>query len=516
VEASALPHPVGLGRLSVAGPLLRLRSDDQLLALFRAGHDAAFGTIHDRYRPRLLAYARQMLGGARPDAEDVLQDVFLRAYDALRADGRPLMLRAWLYRVAHNRCIDQLRRPSPAPEDVYDLNRGPDADPMAQAERREDLRRLIADVRQLPEQQRSALLMREMEGLSYNELADALDVTVPAIKSLLVRARVGLVEAIEARDTDCAEIRHDLAAAFDRGVRASGRSRKHLRECAGCRDYRSALRGIEKQLNGLAPSAGPLTTLAKILGIGGAGSGAAAGGGAAVAGGGGGAIAVTSSVGTIGTGAAAATATKVVAVVAAAAVVGGGAAKVEVERHRDAGASAAHVAPKVRSVVPAHAAAPAQRRLDLAADHRAVHPVTTVEGATKAPRSVARLDESATTAVSSAGAATTATPAAPAYEPTTGGLQAPDEPPADAPAAGTGTDPTSVSGSSPATTPGTTAQTSAAEPAAGTSAAAGTGGASGSATGGTASSGTAPAAPSGQVSSGTSGPVAQGASVPAP
>src|SRR4051794_7945547 len=147
VEASALSHPVGLGRVSLAGPLLRLRTDDQLVALFRAGHDDAFGTIHDRYRQRLLAYARQMLGGSRSDAEDVLQDVFLRAYHALRADGRPVALRAWLYRVAHNRCIDQLRRPAPAAEDIYDINRGLSRDLTAEAERREDLRRLIADVR---------------------------------------------------------------------------------------------------------------------------------------------------------------------------------------------------------------------------------------------------------------------------------------------------------------------------------------------------------------------------------
>src|SRR6185369_1689558 len=128
-----------------------------------------------------------------------------------------------------------------------------------------------------------------------------------------------------ARDTACVEIREDLASAFDRGVRPAGRTRKHLRECAGCREYRGALRGVEKSLNGLAPSTGPLTVLAKVLGIGGAGSGAAAGGGAVVGGG----AAATGAVATVGTGAATATATKLVAVVAAAAVVGGGAATVE-------------------------------------------------------------------------------------------------------------------------------------------------------------------------------------------
>ena len=86
MEASALHLPQGLSRVSVAGPLLRLRSDDQLVALFRMGYDDAFRVIHDRYCQRLFAYTRQMLAGSRSDAEDALQDVFLRAYGALRQD----------------------------------------------------------------------------------------------------------------------------------------------------------------------------------------------------------------------------------------------------------------------------------------------------------------------------------------------------------------------------------------------------------------------------------------------
>ncbi len=88
------------------------------------------------------------------------------------------------------------------------------------AEQREALRRLIADVQRLPEQQRSALLMRELGGIPYADLSGALGVSVPAVKSLLVRARVGLVQASEARDTACAAIREDLIVAHDRGVRA--------------------------------------------------------------------------------------------------------------------------------------------------------------------------------------------------------------------------------------------------------------------------------------------------------
>jgi RNA polymerase sigma factor (sigma-70 family) len=288
VEASALQAPAGLSRsrISVGSPLLRLRSDEQLVELFRAGHEEAFRVIHDRYRQRLFAYTRQMLPGSRQDAEDALQDVFVRAYSGLRANDRDLALRAWLYRVAHNRCIDELRRPAPPTPELIELVRAPVHDPIAEAERRESLRRLISDVRRLPEQQRSALLMRELAGMSYAELAAALGVSVPAVKSLLVRSRVGLAAAAEARETACSDIRNELVSAHDRRVRPNATARRHLRDCAGCRDFRAAMRGVSRQFAGLVPTLGPLGLLANSLGIGG-GGGAAAGSGAAVAGTGG-------------------------------------------------------------------------------------------------------------------------------------------------------------------------------------------------------------------------------------
>ncbi|HEV2815546.1 MAG TPA: sigma-70 family RNA polymerase sigma factor [Solirubrobacteraceae bacterium] len=318
MEASALRAPAGLGRLSLPSALLKLRSDEQLVAIFRAGNDEAFRVIHDRYRQRLFAYVRQMLAGSRSDAEDALQDVFLRAYNALRVDERPVALKAWLYRVAHNRCVDQLRRPVPAPADVFEISRPLMPDPLAETERRDDLRRLVADVQRLPEQQRSALLMRELEGLSYASLADALDVSVPAVKSLLVRARIGLVEAAEARDTACCDIRGDLALSFDKGVRASAKARRHMRECDGCRDYRTQLRGVKTELGALLPGPGPIALVAKLFGLG----AGASGGGAAVVGG----------------GAATGITAKVAALVCCAAVVGGGA--VELRERTGIGAPA--------------------------------------------------------------------------------------------------------------------------------------------------------------------------------
>jgi RNA polymerase sigma factor (sigma-70 family) len=324
VEASALPAPASLTRtrLSLGTPLLRLRSDEQLVSLFRDGNSEAFRVIHDRYRQRLFAYTRQMLPGSRQDAEDALQDVFVRAYAGLRANHRELALRAWLYRIAHNRCIDELRRPAPPPPEVMELVRPPDSDPIATAEQRESLRRLIADVRRLPDQQRSALLMRELGGMTYTEIAEALDVSVAAVKSLLVRARVGLAQAAEARDASCAEIRDELIVSHDRGVRPKGIARRHMHDCVACREFRGRLRGTSRQFAAMLPALGPAGVVAKLLGFGGgAGGGAAAGGGAVAATGAGGTVATA---GVLATGAG-----HVVTLLAAAAVTAGGAVEIQ-------------------------------------------------------------------------------------------------------------------------------------------------------------------------------------------
>ncbi len=134
----------------------------------------------------------------------------MRAYYGLRASNRELALRAWLYRIAHNRCIDELRRNQPITVATVESLVRAAQDPVVCVEQRDALRRLIADVQRLPDQQRSALLMRELSGMAYADVSGALGVSVPAVKSLLVRARVGLAQANEARNTACARIREDL------------------------------------------------------------------------------------------------------------------------------------------------------------------------------------------------------------------------------------------------------------------------------------------------------------------
>src|SRR5918999_4613214 len=119
LEASALTQAGRRGLIARRSPLLRLQSDERLVALLRRGNDHAFEVIVDRYRSRLLGFCRQMLGSTE-DAEDVLQEVFVNAYRALLADSREINLRPWLYRIARNRCLNHLRKPAADAQETMD------------------------------------------------------------------------------------------------------------------------------------------------------------------------------------------------------------------------------------------------------------------------------------------------------------------------------------------------------------------------------------------------------------
>lgn len=274
--AAASAAPLALRSAPAQRPgLLRLRSDEALVELFRAGRDDAFDEIVARYRDKLLAHARHVLRGS-DEAQDVVQDVFVRAHGALRRDDREMNLKPWLYKIAHNRCMDVVRRQTPVPTEPVLEEAGP-ADTAGEAQRRDDLRLLVADIGQLPDQQRSALVIRELGGLSYEEMAAALDTTVPAIKSLLVRARVGLAEAAEARATACAEVREELAGPG----RASTLARRHAATCEDCRavQERVSTPRHERAAAALLPvlGAGPLHSVLRWFGLAGDGTHAATG-----------------------------------------------------------------------------------------------------------------------------------------------------------------------------------------------------------------------------------------------
>jgi RNA polymerase sigma factor (sigma-70 family) len=178
--------------------LLKLESDERLVALTRAGHEAAFEVLVERYDRRLHGFCRNMLRSSE-DARDMVQDVFASAHRAMVADERPIHVKAWLYRIARNRCLNHLRRPQHEGVDTMDVFEGASASAAETAGSREDLKLLVRDVQSLPETQRTALVLREMEALSYEQIAEVLDKSVPAVKSLLVRARVSLAEKSLAR-----------------------------------------------------------------------------------------------------------------------------------------------------------------------------------------------------------------------------------------------------------------------------------------------------------------------------
>jgi RNA polymerase sigma factor (sigma-70 family) len=310
--------------------------------MVRSGNPGAFETIVDRYQGRLLGFCRQMLRSTE-DAEDVLQEVFVNAYKAMLRDEREINLRPWLYRIARNRCLNHLRKPTADAQESMDMVPAVEASSTAErVHNREEFRQLLVDVKKLPETQRSALLLREMDALSYEEIAAAMDTTVPSVKSLLVRARISLAEASQARLLTCGEVRVELSEAAEGLRKVSSPVRRHVRECEECADFRSQVRSNEKALAALFPVGGLVALkgfIASKLGLssaGGAGSAGAAGAGAA-AGGAAGAGAVGSVGAALGGGSAAggigaiggAIGTKAVAGVVTAAVLTAGAVEVK-------------------------------------------------------------------------------------------------------------------------------------------------------------------------------------------
>jgi RNA polymerase sigma factor (sigma-70 family) len=371
VEVSALKPTVLPGPRS-SGALLRLQSDERLIAMTRRGQQAAFETLFSRYHSRLLAFCRHMLG-SKEDAEDVLQEVFAAAFNAILADERAINVRPWLYRIARNRSLNHLRRASAIGVDSMDIHFAEGGISTGEKVlRRESFRQLIEDVQKLPETQRTALLLREIDALSYEQISQAMETTVPSVKSLLVRARISLAEAAEARQLSCSEVRVKLGEAAEGLLKLDAPERRHLRDCDRCRAFRKHLKDNNHALAAILPVA-PLLLLKKLVltkfgstasaggahavGAGGAtaGASAAAGAGAGAAGGMG--------MGGLATAGAGALATKAAATLAAAAIVTAGAVEVD---HTASHSHRHHATPITASASGAGAAAAAVRHLPAA------------------------------------------------------------------------------------------------------------------------------------------------------
>jgi RNA polymerase sigma factor (sigma-70 family) len=258
--------------------------DEGLARLVGNGSERAFTALYQRYHQQLYRYCRSMLRDDA-DAQDALQSTFTAAFAALRERRRDAPLRPWLFRIAHNEAINIMRRRRPEAELPHELAANL-ADTEQAAERHERLQRLVSDLRELPERQRAALLMRELSGLSHEEIALALQSTAGAAKQTIFEARRALAELEEGRMTPCDEICRRISDGDGRALRAR-KVAAHLRDCASCAAFAAAIPGRSSDLRALAPALPPAATallLSRTLGAAASGSGGSAGGGALGAG----------------------------------------------------------------------------------------------------------------------------------------------------------------------------------------------------------------------------------------
>jgi RNA polymerase sigma factor (sigma-70 family) len=282
MEAATRHAPSRLGRAGARpGRVFKLASDERLVRLVRSGSEPAFAAIYERHHRAILSYSRHLLG-SRHEAEDAVQQTFASAYrDMLRSD-RELALRPWLYRIARNHCISLLRRrhEEVALDDVEPVLAGFSPE-VAQ---REDLRALLADLSELPADQREALVLSELHDNSHAEVAEILGCDREKVKSLVFQARSSLIKSREARDTSCEEIRRQISVLSGGGLRRTVLQR-HLRHCDGCREFDQAVRGQRKALALVLPviPSPALKTAAAHAMAAGAGQAAGSAGGAGVA-----------------------------------------------------------------------------------------------------------------------------------------------------------------------------------------------------------------------------------------
>src|SRR6201995_254376 len=279
------------------GTVLRLRqitdrgwvvgqSDEELIAGVRAGETAAFEEIYDRYARGILAFCAHMLG-SREAAEDALQQTFVSAYRALRKGESSIALRPWLYTIARNRCLSELRARREA-IGVEEL--GSDQSVFEgladQVQRREDLREMLDDMRRLPADQRAALVLFELGAPPQKDIATVLGVRTEKVKALVFQAREALVRGRQARQHPCGDIREQLAT-MDGRVPARSLLRAHIDRCPGCQSFEHEVRHQRAAFAVILPVAlaGELKTsiLGTVLHGGGAVAAACGGGGGAVA-----------------------------------------------------------------------------------------------------------------------------------------------------------------------------------------------------------------------------------------
>jgi RNA polymerase sigma factor (sigma-70 family) len=247
MEVEAMPAP---GR---GGPSLipaRLLGDEQLARAVEAGREDAFATLFHRHHQQLYRYCRSLVGNDQ-DAQDALQASLTKALVALRERRRTAPLRPWLFRIAHNESLTLVRSRRAGLELPDEL---PAADTTPElVESRERFATLVGDLQELAEAQRTALLLRELCGLSHEEIAEVLGISSGAAKQTILEARRSLQEFAAGRSWDCARVQ-ELLSAQDRRTLRGRRVTAHLRACPACSDFAQAISERRAQMLALWPA----------------------------------------------------------------------------------------------------------------------------------------------------------------------------------------------------------------------------------------------------------------------
>jgi RNA polymerase sigma factor (sigma-70 family) len=214
--------------------------------------DRAFERLYKAHVQDVYRYALMVLRNPE-DAEDVVQTTFLKAYRVFARGERPRTARPWLITIAHNTCRTRLRDAKRRPQEVAfeeRLAESAEAEPRDGVEPKELLRALGA----LSFNQRSALVMRELEGRSYSEIAHVLEVSPSAVETLLFRARRAVREQLEGALT-CGEAERSLSLDLDGRLTKQGKAhlRAHLRTCDECSSLARRQRARRAALRGFGP-----------------------------------------------------------------------------------------------------------------------------------------------------------------------------------------------------------------------------------------------------------------------
>lgn len=248
----------------------RLRSDEWLARQAGRGDADAFAVLYERHHRPLYRYCRSIVGDP-DDAADALQSAMTRALAAISGRDERAPVVAWLFRIAHNESISVVRGRRRVEPLEPAARIGPDV--VVDAERRDRLAQLVADLQALPERQRAALLMREVSGLGHADIAAALEVGEGAVKQTIYEARTALHEFAAGREMACASVRRQLSDGDGRTAR-SRRLRAHLRSCGACRAFREELRSRRSELAAVAPvGVTAAAVLESVIGGGGAAGG---------------------------------------------------------------------------------------------------------------------------------------------------------------------------------------------------------------------------------------------------